>query len=183
MHLPLQSGDDEILKQMRRGYTAGDFLELVNAFRKNFDVLLSTDVIVGYPGEDEDSFLRTYRLIEDIEPDVLNIKKFSPRPLTLAAKLKDTPDRIKKERSRRLAALHEKIALEKNKRCIGREFEVLVTEPGKSNTMLARTNSYKQVVLQGANLGEFLKVKIKDAAPSYLIAEAWEMRPPGIEPG
>ncbi|MBI5253059.1 MAG: tRNA (N(6)-L-threonylcarbamoyladenosine(37)-C(2))-methylthiotransferase [Euryarchaeota archaeon] len=171
VHIPVQSGDDAILEKMKRNYCVEDFLEVVRAFRK-IGAMLSTDVIVGYPSESEKSFTKTYRLMEDIEPDVLNVKKFSPRPKTPAAKLKDMPDRIKKERSRKLALLHAKIALEKNKRCIGKEFEVLVTEFGKNNTMLARTNSYKQVVLQGANLGEFLKVKIKDAMPSYLIADS-----------
>lgn len=169
LHLPVQSGDNAVLEKMRRDYCVEDFLEVVRAFRK-LGVTLATDVIVGYPGESEESFSKTYRLVEKIRPDVLNVKRFSPRPGTPAARLKDMPDRIKKERSRKLAALHRKIGLEKNKKLIGREFEVLVTENGKNDTLLARTNYYKQVVLKSGGIGGFEKVRIRDATPTYLVA-------------
>lgn len=169
LHLPVQSGDDEVLEKMKRGYCVEDFLSIVRVF-KNPGVTLATDVIVGYPGESEESFTKTYRLVEKIKPDVLNVKRFSPRPGTPAAKLKDMPDRIKKERSRKLASLHRRISLEKNKKLIGREFKVLVIENGKNNTLLARTNSYKQVVLRSGEIGGFQKVRINAATPTYLIA-------------
>jgi MiaB-like tRNA modifying enzyme len=172
VHIPVQSGDNEVLEHMRRGYDVQGFVELVNTFRKGIkDITLSTDVIVGYPTENEDSFLKTYQLVEKIGPDILNIKRFSPRPRTAAGKLKDMPDRIKKERSRKLTALHKKIGLEKNKRYMNQELEVLVTELGKNQTLLGRTNSYKQVVLENGKLGEFKKIKIREATPSYLIAQ------------
>jgi MiaB/RimO family radical SAM methylthiotransferase len=172
VHIPVQSGDNEVLEHMRRGYDVQGFVELVNTFRKGIkDITLSTDVIVGYPTEEEDSFLKTYQLMERIRPDILNIKRFSPRPRTAAGKLKDMPDRIKKERSRKLTALHKKIGLEKNKRYMNQELEVLVTELGKNQTLLGRTNSYKQVVLENGKLGEFKKIKIRKATPSYLIAQ------------
>lgn len=172
VHIPVQSGDNEVLEHMRRGYDVEGFVELVNTFRKGIkDITLSTDVIVGYPTEDEDSFLKTYQLVEKIKPDILNIKRFSPRPRTAASKLKDMPDRIKKERSRKLTALHKKIGLEKNKRYMNQELKVLVTELGKNQTLLGRTNSYKQVVLEDGKLGEFKKIKIRKATPSYLISQ------------
>ncbi|MFQ5975691.1 MAG: tRNA (N(6)-L-threonylcarbamoyladenosine(37)-C(2))-methylthiotransferase [Candidatus Hydrothermarchaeales archaeon] len=171
LHLPLQSGDDEVLEHMKREYKVEDFLEILETFRKNFDELtFSTDVIVGYPTEDEESFQKTHNLIERIRPDILNIKRYSPRPNTPASRLKDIPDRIKKERSRLLTKLHQKIGQKNNERFVGRQFEILITENGKKG-MQGRTDSYKPVVLKDGELGEFKRVKIIDATPSYLIAD------------
>jgi tRNA A37 methylthiotransferase MiaB len=168
----VQSGDDEVLRDMKRGHTVEDFEAVVDAFRKNFDDLtLSTDVIVGYPTEGDASFWKTYRLIEEVRPDILNITRFSPRPRTKAAELKDILDRDKKDRSRKLTLLHKKIGKENNRRYLGRELEVLITEEGKDGTLLARTNSYKQVVLRKGVIGEFTRAKIKEAMPTYLIGE------------
>ncbi|RLF61167.1 MAG: threonylcarbamoyladenosine tRNA methylthiotransferase [Thermoplasmata archaeon] len=172
IHLPVQSGDNEILRHMNRGYTVEEFLEIVNTFRNKFkDLTFSTDIIVGYPTEDEDSFETTYEFIKKIKPDILNITRFSPRPNTPASRLKDLPDRIKKERSRLLTHLLKKIGEEKNRKLIGKKFEVLTVKPGKNGTLLSRTNSYRQVVLKNGKIGEFRKVKIKDATFSYLIGD------------
>lgn len=171
LHLPVQSGDDEVLEHMQRGYTIEDFTSIVEKFRKGLlDLTLSTDVIVGYPAEDETSFLKTYQLIERIKPDILNITRFSPRPNTPADMLKDIPDRIKKERSRKMSSLARKISTEINKKYLGRVEEVLITEHGKNGTLLARMDSYKQVVLKDGKVGEFKKVKIRDTKAHYLIA-------------
>jgi MiaB-like tRNA modifying enzyme len=171
LHLPVQSGDDDVLKDMCRGYTVEEFKKIVRSFRKELpEITLSTDVIIGYPSEDEASFSKTYRLIEQIRPDILNITRFSPRPNTPAALLKDLPDRIKKERSRKMTSLAKKISSKINKRHLGKEEAVLITEKGKKGTLLARTDSYKQVVLVEGRLGEFRKVKIKESATHYLIA-------------
>lgn len=172
LHLPVQSGDDEVLEHMNRNYAVNDFREIVRSFRKRFpDFTLSTDIIVGYPTESEESFEKTYKLIEEIKPEILNITRFSPRPRTKASELKDMPDRYKKERSRKLTALIKKIGEEKNKKLIGKEYEVLIVKHGKNNTMLSRTNSYRQVVLNKGKIGEFRRVKIKDATFSYLRGE------------
>ncbi|MFQ6135744.1 MAG: tRNA (N(6)-L-threonylcarbamoyladenosine(37)-C(2))-methylthiotransferase [Candidatus Hydrothermarchaeales archaeon] len=172
LHLPVQSGSDGILEDMERGYSVREFLEIVEAFRKSFpDLTLSTDVIVGYPTEGDDAFRDTYNLVEKIRPDILNITRFSPRPKTRAAKLKDVPDRIKKDRSRALTKLSQKIGFEINKGWIDREVNILVTEEGRGDTLLARTDTYKQVIVKNLGLGEFGRTKIEDATPSYLIGE------------
>ncbi len=172
LHLPVQSGSDEVLAHMQRGYSVRDFVSIVDAFRKNLkDVTISTDVIVGYPIEDEEAFSATYKLIERVRPDVLNITRFSPRSKTPAAELRDMPHWVKKERSRKLTSLHRRISREMNQKFVERELEVLITECGKNNTLLGRTNAYKQVVLSKGELGEFQKVSIRGATPSYLIAE------------
>jgi len=174
LHLPVQSGDNNVLKQMKRDYTAEEFSEIVRRFRSPYpDMTLSTDIIVGYPAESEEAFERTLNLIKEIEPDIINIKRFSKREKTPAAKLKDLPDGIKKERSAILTKLFRDSIFRKNKKYIGRTEEVLITELGKDDALLARMSNYKQVVIKKSNLklGEFAKVKIKEAANFYLIGE------------
>jgi threonylcarbamoyladenosine tRNA methylthiotransferase CDKAL1 len=88
VHLPVQSGDDQILKKMQRLYSAADFKKLVDAFRVEFPkITLATDVICGFPGETEEAFERTMQLVRDVKPDIVNISKFFARPKTPAAKM------------------------------------------------------------------------------------------------
>ena len=172
LHLPVQSGDNKILMDMRRNHTVEDFEEVVRAFRKAFDdVLLSTDVIVGFPTESEESFEKTVELVKRVKPDIVNITRFSPREGTLAAKLKDIPDWIKKERSRRLTKICKEIGLENNLRFVGKKMRVLVTKRGKNETLLARADSYRPVVLEEGRIGEFFKAKVIDAKFNYLVGE------------
>ncbi|MEE9594862.1 MAG: tRNA (N(6)-L-threonylcarbamoyladenosine(37)-C(2))-methylthiotransferase [Candidatus Hydrothermarchaeales archaeon] len=172
LHVPLQSGDDEVLKDMNRGYTVDDFKRIISKFRGRFDDLtISTDVIVGYPTESEDSFRKTYEFLEEIKPDIINITRFSPRPWTRAYELKDMSDRIKKERSRKFTILHKSLGSEINAKLVGKELGVLVTEPGKNGTLMGRTDTYKTVILREGKLGDFMKVRIKDATSFYLVAE------------
>lgn len=120
LHIPLQSGDDEVLSDMNRGYTVDDFRRILSEFRGRFeDLTVSTDVIVGYPTETEESFMKTYECLEEVRPDIINITRFSARPGTRAYELKDMPDRIKKERSRKLTQLHRSMGMEINEKRIG----------------------------------------------------------------
>ena len=169
IHLPLQSGDDELLKKMNRGYTVSDFLEIVSAFRKQFkESIIATDIIVGHPLETEESFKRTVALIKKVKPEVLHIFKFSKRKGTPDSKLKDIPDRIKKDRSRIVSELFEKYNLEKNKRYKGKKLKVLIVEKRKGK-YLARTDSGRAVVLEKGKIGERVEVKIVDYRWNYLI--------------
>jgi MiaB-like tRNA modifying enzyme len=171
LHLPLESGDDEILKKMRRLYKVKDFLALVKKFRENFkESLFATDIICGFPGEDEKSFKKTLNLIKNIKPEILHVFRFSMRPKTEAAGFEDLPVKIKKERSRILAKIWQKINLEKNKRFLGKEFLVLITEK-RENSFLARTNSYRAVILKDGKVGDWQKVKIIKVKPNYLIGK------------
>ncbi len=171
VHIPVQSGDNKVLEDMRRDYSVEDFLEVVNAFRKSFDdVVLSTDIIVGFPTENEESFWKSYELIREVKPDIVNITRFSARKGTPAAKMKDIPDWIKKERSRKLTELSKEIGLRNNIKFIGRVENVLITKYGKNGTFLSRTNSYRPVIIDKGSIGEFRKVKIVDAKFNYLKA-------------
>jgi MiaB-like tRNA modifying enzyme len=169
IHVPLQSGDDELLKKMNRGYTSSDFINVAQAFKKKFkDGIIATDIIVGHPLEDEESFDRTIKVVKKIKPDIIHIFKFSKRKVTPDFNLKDYPDRIKKERSRILTELFEKLNLEKNKKYLGKKFNVLIIEKRKGK-YLARTESGRAVVLDKGEIGTFTKVKITNYRWNYLI--------------
>ena len=172
IHLPLQSGDDEILKKMNRNYKVKDFIDVVKEFRNNFeDVLLATDIIVGYPEEEEKNFKKTLEVIKETRPSVVHIFRFSKRPCSKTKDLKDFPDKIKKERSRRLTDLSQKINLKDNKKFVGNEFPVLISGEGKKGTLIGRLPSFRAVILKEGNLGNFEKVKINGFKENYLKGE------------
>jgi threonylcarbamoyladenosine tRNA methylthiotransferase CDKAL1 len=174
LHLPVQSGDDEILKKMNRGYTAKDFTHLVEQFRKKIPTLtLSTDVIIGFPTETEEQFHRTIELLKQIKPDIINITRFSARSLTAAKNMKGRiPTQVVKERSKQTTEICSKISLEKNQEHLKKKYKVLVTERGKQKTFTGRTENYKQVVLtEPVAVGDCVHVKIIDAAPTYLVGK------------
>ncbi len=169
LHIPVQSGDDRILEDMRRGHTSEDYEHVVEEFRRSFDdVVVSTDIIVGFPTETEEAFWKSYELIERTRPDIVNITRFSPRMGTPAYRLKDIPDWVKKERSRKLTELTRKIGLENNLKFVGRTETVLITKKGKNGTFLSRTNSYRPVIIGSGKIGEFKRVKIEEAKFNYL---------------
>jgi threonylcarbamoyladenosine tRNA methylthiotransferase CDKAL1 len=166
LHLPIQSGDDDILRAMGRAYNAQDVENQVAMFRRRFpELTLSTDVIVGFPGETERAHQNTVAILERLNPDIVNVTRFSPRPGTRAFEIIGAPrGSVTKARSRELTVLRFKIALSKNMRLIGKRYHVLATEKGKGTTILARTPSYKQVVIRGwMRLGEFAGVEIVGA--------------------
>ena len=162
LHLPVQSGDDGILERMRRDYAVADFERIVRAFRAAHPGLtLSTDVIVGFPRETEETVAATLALLERVRPDIVNVTRFSPRPGTPAAGWEAPVGWRVKEWSRRVVAAKSQIAREVNEAHVGRTVRVLVTEPGKPGTTIARTDAYKQVVLPGTHaVGAFLDARI-----------------------
>lgn len=169
LHLPVQSGDDEILKKMGRGYTAGDFCEIVEKFYKNFpELYLCTDIIVGFPGEGEEEFMRTCALIEKIMPDKTNVSKFSSMPNTIASTFKQVDGREIAKRSRTLSAICRRIGLEKNQRLVGRKVAGFITEEGEKGGKILRAANYKPVVVEEGKLGDYIHAKITEAFPTYL---------------
>ncbi|AIF69719.1 threonylcarbamoyladenosine tRNA methylthiotransferase [Palaeococcus pacificus DY20341] len=176
LHLPVQSGDNEILRLMARTYTVEEFEEIVGAFRRKIPGLnLNTDIIVGFPGETEEAFQNTVALIERVRPDKINVSRFSPRPGTLAAKMKNQVVGWRaKERSRYLHRLRLSISYEINKKLVGRELEVLTHGQGQKGGIEGRTMNYKDIILPGAPVGEFVKVKVTKATATYLMGELVE---------
>lgn len=172
LHLPVQSGDNDILKNMNRKYSSDDFLKMVKRFREKYlDITISTDVIVGFPGETDEQFQNTIELLKTVKPDITNITRYSARPYTKAKSMKGRiKTEVVKERSKLLTDLCSKISKEKNLSHIGKEYNLLITEEGKNKTSIGRSENYKPVVLkEKLEFGKIVPVKIIDAAPTYLV--------------
>ncbi|MDD5098562.1 MAG: tRNA (N(6)-L-threonylcarbamoyladenosine(37)-C(2))-methylthiotransferase [Candidatus Pacebacteria bacterium] len=168
IHLPLQTGDNELLKKLNRKYLVEDFEYICKLFRKTFkDNIIATDIIVGHPLETEKSFEKTLKAIKKIKPDIIHIFKFSKRKGTPDFNLKDYPDRIKKERSRKLNNLFQEMNMKKNKRLIGKKYKVLVIEKRKGK-YLGRTDSGRAIVINNGKIGSFVDVKIDGFEWNYL---------------
>lgn len=175
IHLPIQSGDDEILRLMGREYTVDDFKYIVESFRKVFPrITLSIDMIVGFPGETEGNFERSLRLIEEARPDIVNVSRFGIRPRTKASKMPgQMPGWRIKGRSRIMSKLVRKISYEQNEGWIGWRGLVLVSELGKKGGVLGRNFSYKPILIEADEgiLNQFVQVEITDAKTGYLRAK------------
>ena len=173
LHLPVQSGDDEVLRRMRRYYTVQDFKRIVNAFRAAFPwVTLATDVICGFPGESREAFENTLALISEVKPDVVNVSKFFARPGTAAAEMADVVGQVEiKRRSAEMAKLAKRIALERNERWVGWVGDVLVDEKGKvPGSWISRNFAYKPIVVKSEEnlLGKTLRVRVDKTSSTHL---------------
>lgn len=171
IHLPVQSGDNEILKKMNRKYNITDFFNIVNNFKKKFpNITISTDFIVGFPSETEEQFNNSIKLLEKLRPDIVNITRFSARPNT---KAKSFCGRIKteevKNRSKILSEIFNKMT-NNNKSYIGKKYFILTTKIGKNKTTIGRTDNYKPVILkEEISLGKFIEVEIIQSQKNYLV--------------
>ncbi len=169
LHLPVQSGDDSVLRDMRRNYTVQHFIDIVERVRSAIpDITISTDIIVGYPTESEEAFQRSVELIEEIRPNIVNITRFSPRPFTDAWNLKPITSRIVKERSRTLTKIVSSISEENGEKYIGQKKRILITEYGKNGTLSGRTDEYLPVIVKDGKIGEFVEVEIEGVGVGYL---------------
>lgn len=165
LHIPVQSGNNEILKLMNRKYTIEDFFDVVNEFRKNIpEITISTDIIAGFPSETDEQFEDSLNLLKKVKPDVLNLSRYAAREGTIAAKMKHLSTNTLKQRSRIMTNRYREIALEKNKKWIGWQGKVLIDEKGKHDSWIGRNYCYKPVVIKGNfNLGDEIDVEIVDA--------------------
>jgi len=174
LHLPVQSGDNEVLRLMNRFYSVEDFKNIVHSFKEEIPrITLATDVICGFPGEGEQAFRRSMELISEVKPDVLNISRFFPRPRTPAEGMEQLPLWKVKERSRKMTELFRGICLERNQAWLNWDGEVIVDERGKNGSWIGRNFAYKPIAIKSRDklLGKFLRVKVKAAFPTYLLAE------------
>jgi len=163
LHIPVQSGSERICMDMGRKHTVAEFEKIVSEFRAAIpEITIATDVIVGYPTESEDDFLQTLDLLGRVRPNVVNLSKFSPRFGTKAKELKQLDSKEVKRRSSEANGFVKRICSENNRELIGKEFDVLISE--KKRGFTGRTMSYKQVVVKDfeGELGDLVKVKIKD---------------------
>ncbi len=168
LEIPVQSGDDVILKRMVRKYTVAQYKGLIRKIREAIPgVSLATDIIVGFPGETEEQFMNTYRLLEEIRFDVVHVAAYSPRPGTAASRLRDdVPLEEKKRRLRMVEELQERIASEINAGLVGKEVEVLV-EGRRKGRWFGRTRTNKLVFFEdpGNWDGQMVIVKVEEAGP------------------
>lgn len=175
IHLPVQSGSNDVLKSMNRNYTVEEFIEAVKKIKSEFpQVTLSTDIITGFPGETDEQHWETLNLIRTISPDIVNISKFWPRPNTKAALMKNSPGDIVKSRSSSLASICQNIAKLQNEKWLGWEGDIVIDEKGREEGQwIGRNSSYKQIIVNGNfKVGDTVKVKIKKHTPFDLRGEA-----------
>ena len=174
IHLPVQSGSENILRAMNRKHSAADYVMLAEAFNQIPLFTLSTDLIVGFPGESEQDFNDTLDILEKTRPTVCNITRFVARPNTPAYNmLAAVPDQVKHTRSAALAEAFQKIATENNARWIGLTETVVIEKPGyRKGTYIARNAAYRPVAITSdrpLQPGERFTVTITDAEPFALI--------------
>jgi tRNA-2-methylthio-N6-dimethylallyladenosine synthase len=174
IHLPVQSGSSRVLKLMKRAYTRKKYLEKVDMIRKAIpDVAITTDIIVGFPGETEADFQETMDLVAKVGYDAAYTFQYSPRPMTEAASFPDQlPKEIVQERYERLASLQEGLSLASNAAMVGATFEVLVEGASKKDpdrlTGRTRTNKLVHFPTDGAEAGSFRTVRMSYAGPHHL---------------
>ncbi|MEW6029413.1 MAG: tRNA (N6-isopentenyl adenosine(37)-C2)-methylthiotransferase MiaB [Chloroflexota bacterium] len=169
IELPIQAGDDEVLSTMKRGYTQQDYRDLVAKIRATLpDCSIATDIIVGFPGETEEQFMQTYRVLSDLRLDVAHLARYSPREGTVASRRMDdnVTDEEKMNRFRLLEELQEQIVGEINQKYMGQSVEVLFEEKVK-NRWKGRTPTNKLVFVESDDdlRGQLLPVAVTWTGP------------------
>tara|TARA_Y100000588_G_scaffold386950_1_gene483620 strand:+ start:2732 stop:4117 length:1386 start_codon:yes stop_codon:yes gene_type:complete len=173
-HLPVQSGSNRVLKAMNRPYSKEKFLRIVGSLRETVpDIHLSTDIIVGFPGETEDDFEQTKILFEEVGFEMAFIFKYSIRTGTKAADLADqVPREVKEVRNQELLRILEKSSLQRNKSLVGTSQQVLVEGPARKGEgkYIGRTRGFRKVIFPGNKrmVGQLLDVKIEEATVTVL---------------
>jgi len=180
LHLPFQAGSNKILIRMNRGYTKEGYENLVNRIQQSIPgINLTTDIIVGFPGESEDDFRQTLDLVKEVQFDGAFTFCYSRLRGTAAAVFENqVPDEIKKERLNRLIQLQREILEKKNKSLIGKEFEILVDGFSRKDPeeLRGRTRTNKVVIFKGEPdlIGKFIQVRIVDSSQWALRGETLE---------
>jgi len=171
LHLACQSGSDDVLRAMNRGYDRDHYLSITDMGRSILpDLNITTDLIVGFPGETQADFEATMELIERIRFGSIFAAKYSPRPMTQGANLPDdVPVSEKEERLERVLSRQRTIALEENQRFIGREVEVLIEGITRKGELYGRADDHRTVMCQGdADMGEIVTVRVEGSSASSL---------------
>ena len=178
LHLPVQSGADSVLARMRRGYTRDEYLSRIDRLRRRCpNVALSTDIIVGFPGETDAEFADTLEMLRQVEYDEIFSFVYSPRPQTVSAKIyeDDVAEELKKTRLQQVQSLQREISLQKNRQIIGNVEEILIDGKSrlKNGQMMGRTRANRIVNLTGEEtlVGSLLPVRITGATANSLIGE------------
>ncbi|WP_292485237.1 tRNA (N(6)-L-threonylcarbamoyladenosine(37)-C(2))-methylthiotransferase [Methanohalobium sp.] len=174
LHLPIQSASEKVLGYMNRNYTMSEVDEIITKFRSRFnDLTLVTDVIVGFPGETEDDFYKSVNWVKNYRPDKVNISRYTPRPHTKALEYRNIDSRIVVRRSNELHHVCDTVKLESKKEMVGWYGKVFVSKDAKYKGVMARTESYKPVVIPESNLpsGQWCDVEITDTTSGYFLGK------------
>jgi MiaB-like tRNA modifying enzyme len=172
LHIPIQSGSDKVLEDMERQYKIKDVEAIIQAFRKELpEMLISTDIICGYPAETEQDFEQTVQLIKKLKLDIVNTSKFCSMPRTFASRLKQLPSEEIKSRSSKLSFLHKQINLEKNKALVGKTYPCIIDDYEDAKTMIARNINYKPILIKSGKLGDYADIKIVNNTETHLLGK------------
>ena len=172
LHIPVQSGSDKVLHDMKRGHTVGTFREIVKKVKERFgDFTISTDIIVGFPSETEEDFQKTVNLLDEVRPDMVNLSKYSIRPGTEAAEWKQIDAAEVKRRSKIIFEQINKTSIDNNKKWIGWTGKVLFDE--KTNEgVKGRNFAYKPVFVRNqVDIGQYHTVEITDVTVNSLLGK------------
>ena len=172
LHIPVQSGSDKVLHDMKRGHTAGTFREITKKVKEKFrDFTISTDIIVGFPSETEEDFQKTVSLLDETKPDVVNLSKYSARPGTDAAEWEQIDAVEVKRRSKRIFEQISRLSMESNQKWIGWKGRVLFDEKTDEG-IKGRNFAYKPVsVTDEVSIGQSHIVEITDVTVKRLIGK------------
>ena len=172
LHIPVQSGSDQVLHDMKRGHTSATYKEIVQKARERFEnFTISTDVIVGFPSETKEDFQKTVDLLDETKPDVVNLSRYSARPGTEAAEWEQIDMEEVKKRSKLIFEQINKISLSNNEKWIGWEGDVLFDEKTEEG-IKGRNYAYKPIfVPENVEIGQSMKVKITDVTQNSLIGQ------------
>ncbi len=182
--VPIQAGDDDVLENMKRGYTQEDYRKLIQQIRDEVpNCSIATDIIVGFPGETDEQFEQTYQLLADLKMDVAHLARYSPRKGTVSERRMedDVPDKVKRERFHRLESLQKTIATEINARLLGETVRVLFEEKVKGRWR-GRTPTNKLVFVESDDdlRGQLIDVRITWTGPWSMQAQMLKQEPTPI---
>ncbi|QCC46760.1 tRNA (N(6)-L-threonylcarbamoyladenosine(37)-C(2))-methylthiotransferase [Halobellus limi] len=177
IHLPVQSGSDTVLEDMRRQHRVEKFLEIVETFDSTLEYwTLSTDFIVGFPTETEEDHAQSMALFREVRPEKVNVTRFSKRPGTDAAEMKGLGGTVKKERSKAMSELKREVVAEAYESMIGETRRVMAVREGTGDSMKCRDEAYRQIIVRdaderGIEPGDFLDVEVTSHQTVYAFGE------------
>lgn len=175
LHLPVQSGSNDVLKHMKRGYTVEEYEYIVKRFKEDFpDLMLATDIIVGYPTETEADFEATIKTLQNTSPQINHISRYWTRRDTPAAKLEQLPQEVRKERGKIVTEITEAFQLKQNQRWRGWQGEALVVDQGATGGVEARNLYYRPIILEKGTPGQWYNVEITEVEATYFKGEIIE---------
>ncbi|AEH60702.1 MiaB-like tRNA modifying enzyme [Methanosalsum zhilinae DSM 4017] len=174
LHLPIQSASENTLSAMNRNHSMKDVEDIISRFRYRFgDLTLFTDIIVGFPYETDDDFNKSVEWIKEYCPDKINISRYTPRPGTPAFNYRNIDSRIVAKRSKTLHKACEEVKIESKRKMIGWKGEAFISMEAKFEGFMARTQSYKPVVIKDDNIspGDICTIEVIDVMPGYFIGK------------